>query len=149
MGMMGREFYLRRKPAQMAVELAVCVPVMIVVSVVVVNALLFFSECAAYDNAFRESVRIHASSPSYGQNLPAVLGKVDAQLAQRFTGEYKETTVAVRGTHAGHAIFTGTLVLRPTLFGMGLRSHVLGVSMPNMTHSVSLTIDSYKPGVFL
>lgn len=135
--------------AQMAVELVACIPAMIAIAVIATNALLFFSECAAYDNAFRESVRVHASSPAYGQDLSAVLDCVDTQLAQQFTGEYKESSVAVRGTHAGHVTFTGTLTLRPTLFGMGLRSRVLGINLPDATHSVSLTIDSYKPGVVL
>ena len=42
---------------QMTVELAAAFPVLIIVAVIAVNALAFFSECAAFDNVFRDAVR--------------------------------------------------------------------------------------------
>ena len=59
---------------QMTVELAVALPVLLAVAAIAVNALLFFSECAAFDVASRDAVRIHAASPAYGQDLEAEQG---------------------------------------------------------------------------
>ena len=47
---------------QMTVELAAAFPVLIIVAVIAVNALAFFSECAAFDNVFRDAVRVHVTS---------------------------------------------------------------------------------------
>lgn len=132
----------------MSVELAVAFPVLIAIAVIATNAVLFFSECAAFDNAFREAVRVHATSPAYGQGTGDALSAVAADLEARFDGDFEESSVAVAGGAGGHLTFTGTLRLQPTLFGMGLRSSVFGVSLPPVTHTLSYTVDSYKPGVF-
>ncbi|WP_165247791.1 hypothetical protein [Adlercreutzia sp. ZJ141] len=133
----------------MTVELAVAFPVLVIIAVIAMNVTLFLGECAAYDNAFCEAVRVNATSPAYGEDAGQSVTRIDAALAERFNREFESSSVSVSGSTGGIATFTGTLTLRPTLFGMGLRSSVLGVSLPNMTHAVSLTVDSYKPGVFL
>lgn len=48
---------------QMTVELAVAFPVVVAVAVIAMNALLFLSECAAFDRVARDAVRVHATSP--------------------------------------------------------------------------------------
>ena len=60
-----------------------------------------------------------------------------------------DTRVAVEGTADGHARFTATIEFSPTLFGLGLKSSVLGVALPRLEHAVSLTVDPYKPGMLL
>lgn len=50
-----------RERGQMTVELAVVFPALLAVAVIAVNALLFFSECAAFDRVAREAVRLHAA----------------------------------------------------------------------------------------
>ena len=72
----------RDDSGQMTVEFAVAFPVFVIVAVIAVNALLFFSDCAAFDRLARES-------------------------------------------------------------------SVFGVALPVLEHSVSLTVDTYKPGVLL
>lgn len=53
-----------------------------------------------------------------------------------------------RGAAAeGHDRFTATLTYRPTLFGLGMRSSVLGVPIPPLSHRASMVVDCYKPGV--
>lgn len=146
MGMIQREM---RERGQMTVELAVVFPVLIVVAVIAVNALLFFSECAAFDRVARETVRIHATSPAYGQGVEQSCALVSETLDQAFDKPYVETHVAVEGTAGGHATFTATIEFSPTLFGLGLKSSVFGVVLPHLEHAVSLTIDPYKPGVLL
>ena len=51
--------------------------------------------------------------------------------------------------YTSHARFTATIEFSPTLFGLGLKSSVFGVSLPHLEHAVSLTVDPYKPGVLL
>lgn len=133
----------------MTVELAVVFPVLLAVAVVAVNVLLFFSECAAFDRVTREAVRIHATSPAYGQGLEQSCAQVETTVRQAFERPYLATHVTVEGVAGGHARFTATLEFSPTLFGLGLRSSVFGVAMPRMKHAVSMTVDAYKPGVLL
>ena len=45
---------------QMTVELAAAFPVLIIVAVIAVNAPRSSHECAAFDNVFRDAVRVHA-----------------------------------------------------------------------------------------
>ena len=134
---------------QMTVELAVVFPVLIAVAVIAVNALLFFSECAAFDNAFRDAVRVHATSPAYGQNLDQGTAAVRSALAEAFDRPFESVRVSAEGASEGHTRFTATLDFTPTLFGLGLRTSVMGVSLPSLTHQVSLVADRYKPGVLL
>lgn len=141
----GRRF----EAGQMTVELAVAFPVLVIVAAIAVNALLFFTECAAFDNAFRDAVRIHAASPAYGQGLEQSRAQVAAEISEEFDRPYLESSVAVEGASAGHTTFTSTLEFSPTLFGLGLKSSVFGVALPPLTHSASFTVDCYKPGVLL
>lgn len=133
----------------MTVELAVAFPVLIVVAVIAVNALLFFSECASFDNAFREAVRVHATSPAYGQGIEQSKAQVETTLAASFDASYERVSVAIEGASGGHVRFRATLELSPTLFGLGLRPTVFGVSLPPLSHSDAIVVDCYKPGVLL
>lgn len=134
---------------QATVELAIAFPVMLVVAVVAVNAVLFFSDCAAFDRIAREAVRVHATSPAYGQGLEQGRAKVEGELASSFSRSNLSSRVAVEGASGGHATFSATLEFAPTLFGLGLRSSVLGVAMPHLEHTTRYTVDCYKPGVLL
>ena len=138
-----------RERGQMTVELAVVFPVLLAVAVIAVNALLFFSECAAFDRVAREAVRVHAASPACGQGLEQSCALVSQTVEQAFDRPYVGTRVAVEGTAGGHARFTATIEFSPTLFGLGLKSSVFGVALPHLEHAVSLTVDPYKPGVLL
>lgn len=132
---------------QMTVELAVAFPVMIIVAAIAVNALLFFSECAAFDRAARESVRIYATAPAYGQDASACEGEVRNTLERQFRKEY--LTVGVASEEAGFDLrrYTAELTFSPTLFGRGLRDEVFGIALPRLTHRAVYLVDTYKPGV--
>ncbi len=139
----------KHEDAQMTVELAVVFPVLLLIAVIATNALLFFSECAAFDNAFREAVRISATSPAYGQTVEDSSLMIERKLQDSFNKDFQSVTVLVEGVSLGHSRFTGTLRCNPTLFGIGLKSSFFGVALPSVSHSVSLTVDGYKPGVFI
>ena len=123
---------------QMTVEFVVAFPVVVVVAVIAVNAMLFFSECAAFDRVARDAVR---------QGLEQSRASVQAAIEEALDQPYTDVRVAVEGANLGHVTFTATLEFHPTLFGMGMKSQVFGVSLPSLEHAVAFTIDAYKPGV--
>lgn len=132
---------------QASVELMVALPVMIAVAVIVVNALLFFSDCAAFDRLAHQAVRVHAASPAYGQDAQRSRDLVQSELERSFARDNLEVSVAVESVSGGRLAFDATLEYSPTLFGMGLRTEVLGVRLPGLSHTVSYVVDQYKPGV--
>jgi len=134
---------------QMTVELAVAFPVMLVVAVIAVNALLFFSECAAFDRLTCESVRVHVAAPGYGVSPGAACGQVQQELATSFDKPYLEVSVSSAATGFDYLQVSATLDFAPTLFGMGLRSEVFGVGLPHLMHTVSYVVDTYRPGVIV
>lgn len=139
----------RFERGQMTVELAVVFPVLVVVAVIAVNALLFFSECAQFDRIARDAVRIHATSPAYGQGLEQSSALITETIRQTLDRPYLDAHVSVEGAAGGCARFTATLEFSPTLFGLGMRTSVLGVALPHLEHAVSLTVHPYKPGVLV
>lgn len=134
---------------QMTVEFAVAFPVFVIVAVIAVNALLFFSDCAAFDRLARDAVRICATSPAYGQTVDDSIALVAEALEGSFERDNLSISVAAEGASAGHTRFTATVRFAPTLFGLGLKSSVFGIELPSLEHSVSMTVDAYKPGVLL
>lgn len=134
---------------QMTVEFMVTLPVMLIVAFIAVNALLFFSECAAFDRIAKEAVRIYATSPAYEQTTEQSLAQIETLLNDSFDKEYLSCEVSVSGGFTGYETYTATLRFSPTLFGLGLRNEILGVSLPTLNHATSLTVDPYKPGVII
>ena len=143
----GREQGFER--GQSTVELVTALPILLVVAFIVVNATLFLSECAAFDRLAPQAVRVHAASPAYGQDVSAGKDLVQRQLEAAFPEENLSVEVAVRETAGGMLSFDATLRFFPTLFGLGLRTEVLGVALPQLSHTVACTVDRYKPGVIV
>ena len=138
----------RDERGQMTVELVAVLPVAIIIALVVVNALTFFSECAAFDRLSRNAVRICATSPGYGQSLGDSVAEVRALIDEELDAENLAAEVAAEQDALGHVRFTMKLVFHPTLFGLGLRDSVLGVALPALEHTETIVMDSYKPGMF-
>ena len=132
---------------QASVELMMALPVMIAVAVIVVNALLFFSDCAAFDRLAHQAMRVHAASPAYGQDAQRSRDLVQSELERTFARDNLKVSVAVESVSGGRLSFDATLEYSPTLFGMGLRTEVFGVRLPGLSHTVSYVVDQYKPGV--
>ena len=139
----------RDESGQMTVELAVAFPVVLVVAIIAVNALLFFSECAAFDRLACASVRVHVAAPGYGVSPGAACGQVQQELATSFDKPYLEVSVSSAATGFDYLQVSATLDFAPTLFGMGLRSEVFGVGLPHLMHTVSYVVDPYRPGVIV
>lgn len=134
---------------QMTVELAVAMPVLIAVAVIAVNALTFFAECAVFDRVAHEAVRVHAAAPAYGQDTGQSCALVEQDICMALDADNLEVSVSCGAAGFDCEQFTATLVFHPTLFGMGLRSEVFGVSLPSLIHATSYVVDVYKPGVIV
>ena len=134
---------------QMTVEFVVVLPVFLIIAVIAVNALLFFSECAEFDRIARDSIRVHATSPSYEQTHEQSRVQIGIALQEHFKKSYLSSSVSVVGGVGGLATFTAELEFSPTLFGLGLKKSLFGVNLPALRHSVSSTVSVYRPGVLL
>lgn len=134
---------------QMTVELAVAFPVMIAVAVVAVNACTFFADCAVFDRVAHQAVRVHAASPGYRQTASESCALIEGDVRSALNAPNVEVSVACSSAGFDLQRFTATMTYAPTLFGLGLRSEVFGVQMPRLSHSTSLAVDVYKPGVIV
>ena len=131
----------------MTVQLAVAMPVLVIVAVIAVNALTFFAECAVFDRVAHEAVRVHAAAPAYGQSLGQSCALVEQDIRAALGAENLDVSVTYGSTGFDCEQFTATLEFHPTLFGLGLRTEVFGVAMPALSHTTSYVVDVYKPGV--
>ena len=139
----------RRVRGQMTIELAVAMPVLIVVAAIAVNAMTFFADCAVFDRVACEAVRVYAAAPAYGQDAGRSLALVEQAVADQMNAPNLSVSAGHGVVGADFDEFKVTLAFQPTLFGMGLRSEVFGVALPSLTHEVRYVVDSYKPGVFV
>ena len=134
---------------QMTVELAVAMPALIVVAVIAVNACTFFYQCAVFDRIAHEAIRVYAASPAYGEGSGQACASVEQAVRSQLDGQNLDVSVAYAKVGADFDEYRATLGFYPTLFGMGLRSEVFGVSLPRLEHTTSYVVDSYKPGVII
>lgn len=138
---------LRSESGQMTLEMAVALPVLIVVAVIAVNAMTFFGDCAVFDRVAHEAVRVHATAPAYQQTGDESCALIEQSIRAQMDASNLEVTVERSATGVDLDAFTMTLGYHPTLFGRGLRPDVFGVSLPPLTHTTRYVVDSYKPGV--
>ena len=132
---------------QMTVELMVALPVLIAVAVVLVNALSFMGECAAFDRLARDAVRVCAASPGYGCDVQRCAADAQALLAHSFDDEGSSVSVEVEGRAMGCLKYQAELLFVPTLFGRSFSGNVFGVEFFPLRHRVYLVVDPYRPGV--
>ena len=133
----------------MTVEAVVALPVMLAIALISMNALLFFDACAVFDRQFRFAVTTYATSPSHLVVQNGGQGLVQSALDEVFDADYVQTSVSVSGASPGWVTYSGKIDFTPTLFGRPFSGNAFGVSLPPLSHSVSLTIDPYKPGALL
>ena len=135
---------------QMTVELAIALPVMIIIAVIAYNALAFFGECAAFDRLAQDAVRVYAASPAAGRGADDGCALALESLKRSFGSKANmEVSMAHGAAGANFDEFTATLDYHPTLFGLDLRAEVLGVPLPPMSHRTRIVVDVYKPGVLI
>lgn len=149
----------RSQRGQMVVELAVMIPVVIVVGLVVYNLGRFVEACATFDRVALDAVISQGVSPSGEQSALSSSGQVRACIEEALDMRSCEVSVAVSGAEpsaTGHgltfpvspllATYTCTLRYRPwpgsfVMAGVAFRPPVA------LTHVRTLTVDRYRPGV--
>ena len=132
---------------QGTVELAIVFPVIIIIAVIAVNALTFFSQCSSFDRTFKQIVTNIGTSPAYGKDISNTKAVLESSLEEDFNNDFLSFEVNVGGISNGLQEFSGSLKMYPTLFGMGLRSEIFGVPLPSLNHEQKMVIEVYKPGV--
>lgn len=132
---------------QMTVELAVAFPVLLIVAIIAVNACTFFHECAVFDRVSHGAVRAYATAPAYREGPDQACALVEHAIRSELEGSNLDVIVTHGVTGLDLDEYRMTLGYHPTLFGLGLRSEVLGVGLPRLEHTTTFVVDSYKPGV--
>ena len=79
---------------QATVELAVVLPVALVVAVIAVNALAFFGTCASFDRVARQTVCALATAPASGDDTASLALAVEQALTRQ-VGEQGEVQVRI------------------------------------------------------
>jgi len=143
----------------MVVELAVMVPVAIVVGLIVLNLCRFAEACAIFDRLAPDAVISHGVSPSGEQSSLASAGSVKACIERGLASSRCEVSVSVSGAEPvalGRgltfpvspllATYTCTLRYRPwpgsfVIAGVPFRPPVV------LRHTKTLVVDRFRPGV--
>ena len=139
----------RAYSGQMTIEFVIAFPAALVIALIAINAVLFFSECAAFDRSFRSAVCTFAASPAYEQDVGQSCALISEELSAQHTADNIQIEVTSSGASGGMVTFRGVLHFQPTLFGGRSLSGVFGVSFPSLQHQEEIAVDVYKPGIFL
>ena len=131
---------------QMAVELAVVVPVILLIMVITVDALVFTSECARFDHLACQRILACATSPgktgyALDSRAAAVQSALEADFAKN--GSSVEVSVEDAGVPlASMNVFQCTFRFSPWPLSTA------GAPL-TLDHSCCLAIDPYTPGELL
>ena len=158
MGVRNRCFRGFSRRGQATVELAVSLPVAIVVFVIVVNVMTFLSEASAFDHALPQAVVEVIQSVSIdeaGHDLSAhIKSSVEQRmnLSPRFSIQVARSPAAARPAGGLHLLgdpveYAGTLTYRPWPGPGPVRvGAVDGGSLFDMKRVRSLSVSAYRPG---
>lgn len=124
----------------MAVEFAVVAPVIAIVAFILVNALVFAGDCAAFDSAARDAIRMQADDGWEPQAAAEVRERIEARLGM----EHESVEVTCEKTSLGHVRYTASARFSPP-FLRGVR--VFGAGVFELRHDVEFTVSSYRKGV--
>lgn len=153
---LGLRAFSRR--GQATIELAVSLPVALVVFVIVVNVMTFLSEASAFDHALPQSVvEVIQSIPidEAGHDLSAhIRDSVEQRmdLSSRFSVEVAQRGATPRSAGGLHLLgdpveYAGTLTYRPWPGPGSVRvGGVESGSLFDLKRVRSLTVSTYRPG---
>lgn len=134
----------------MAIELAVCLPVLIITMVVALDCMVYMGQCARFDALAAQNVMALAVSPAHGAySIDARKGAVQQALSQEFSTGGASVGVEVSDAGAALAsmsVFTCRLKVPPWPLSHGGAS-VFGTGVPLcMEHEYKVVVDPYTPG---
>ena len=127
---------------QMTIEFALLFPVILMIALIACNSILFLSECASFD-------RVFAPSPASEETTGQICAHIEEALAQVSERDYLSCSVSASEDQGGLTTYTATLAFTPTIFGAYPLRRVFDVELSPIEHPITMTVDSYKPGVFV
>ncbi|MCL2136333.1 MAG: pilus assembly protein [Coriobacteriia bacterium] len=146
---------------QSTVELAVCLPVLLIMILCTFNFCLYLSACARFDPLAAEAVRTQATSPGAGEfDIGSKESLVRSCLVLGMGDDY-HLSISVSVETVGYGGFSSSeadgilLSLLPRqeritctmeFIPWGIPSSIFGISLPRLTHSRVFIIDPYRPG---
>lgn len=122
-------------------------PVLLIVALIAVNTLTFFTECSKFDRDFKYLVSVKGTSPSYGHDIADIASEIQEELALEFNNDFLDFDLSCNPISGGYWNVSGQLEMTPTLFGLGLRDSIFGIMLPKLKHQQNICIEVYKPGV--
>ena len=135
-----------RERGQMAVELAVVMPVILIVLVIAIDMLVFAGECARFDHIAPQRVLAQATSaPMDGYELGARTAAIRAALESDFAKE--GSSIEVSCEDAGAALASMSVYRCTFRFAPWPLSIAGAPAM--LEHECSIAIDPYTPGELL
>ena len=143
---MWQEAPTRFERGQMAVELAVVTPVILLVLVIAIDMLVFAGECARFDHIAAQVVIDEGASPPTGEHdhesrLYAIEGALEIEFARRGS----EVAVTCEDTGA----LLASMVTYRCILGFVPWPLSLASAPSMITHECTLSIDPYTPGELL
>ena len=151
---MSREAVVRRfsgKRGQMAVELAVVMPVVLAVLVIAVDCMVFVNECARFDHLAAQAVLAQGCSSGEGKyEDSARAADVETQLKEGFSSHGSHVEVAVESAGGlpiwQKKIFACSLHMAPWPLASG-GTTLFGIKVPSLfSHTLRIAVDPYTPG---
>lgn len=135
---------------QMAVELAIVLPIIIVVLVIAFDGVVFVSECARFENVAPQKTMARAVSPANGHySSKKRVELVEKELSKEFSRygeEVKVTSRKLGAAYAGIQVYDFELSMAPWPLG-GSGGKILGVDIPRfLRHRYSFAFAPYTPG---
>jgi hypothetical protein len=149
----------RSQAGQMCVELAMVVPVAVVVALIVFNLSRYVEACATFDRVALDCVIAQGVSPPGGQTSASAVGRVRQGIQEALDMDGCEVSVVASGPDPQAAGTGLTFPLSPLLtrFTCTLRYRpwphafvIAGVAFAPpvvLTHVRTLVVDRYRPGV--
>ncbi len=150
----------RSERGQMTVELAVMVPVCIVVALIVFNLVRFAVVCAEFDRVAQDAVISQGVAPSGEQSAANACSEVKACVVAALNAEYVDVSVTTEGVLDGEGTSRGiAFPVSPLLtrFVCTLRYQTWPRAMTLagvcyappfvLEHSKSIVVDRYRAGV--
>jgi len=150
----------RGESGQMAVELAVLVPVVLVVALTALNLMRFVEACAVFDRVALDAVISQGVAPSGAQQELTAVAAVESCIDSALASDRCTVSVVAQGASQPTKAGTGlTFPVSPllTTFVCTLSYHpwpgsftIAGVAYDSplvLTHSRSIVVDRFRPGV--
>jgi hypothetical protein len=146
---------------QMAMELLVVMPVVLVLAVIAIDMMVYLGDCARFDRVSSQHVLVHAASPSaveYDASTMVSLMEADIIHSMDSVGRCEVAVSAgggvfSTGSEAGSLL---SFVPQPQIFICTLscvpwpfQNTLFGFTPPSFTHTRKYVVDPYRSGVVL